>query len=237
MVLVGFRYQSMHYMLPAVPVMAIVAMHGNPWVSGKRIWIPVALLLVLFVIKAKETEGAWRLDYTKGTTLAVAPQLNQYCRTLRDNELVFVLPDDEFYSSLLGLPFVRYVLLSQGLDKAKMPQHVWRLGLVMPAKQFLEEDKWKPVYWERLENWGLSNDKVMATVITLDSEEELVDMIRMSPRCDFLLPDAYRQLLEGVDLQDHQTNIAGAEHFFLLSLHSGLRTGPPSPLCMVDASQ
>lgn len=114
---------------------------------------------------------------------------------------------------------------------------VWRLGLNMPVKQFLEEEKWKPVYRNRLGTWGLSNYKVIATIIILVRVEELLGVIRMSPLRDFPLPEACRRLLAGADLPDHQLKAAGLRHLFLLSRHSGPRQGPPSPFCMVDAGE
>lgn len=235
--LVVFRHQSLHYMMPAIPVMAMVAARDNPLLAGRRVWIAVAVLSAVFVLKAKETEAVWRLDYAPGSTLAVAPQINEHCRALRDNELVMVSPADEFYSSILGFPFVRYVLFASVVDPVNTPRFAWHLGLMMTAGQLLDESKWRPVYRERLAAWGLSDDTAMATVIVVDDEEQLLELIQASPSRDFLLPDVHRELVTAAELPDHQQRASESGHFFLLSRHGGGRPGPPSPLCMVDAGE
>ena len=228
--LVVFRYQVAYYLLPAIPALCLVAVFWSPLFKRRKAIVTFAVLVIAFVAKAAGGGAAWALDFDRGTTVKSAAPLKRYCQQQRNNELVIVSADDEFYSAILDLPKVRYCHFASAIDPAKVSSYMYDLGLILTAEQFKELPKWEQICGRRLRAWGLADDAPVGTLIVVDSTEELMDLIRSSPQRDFFLPERYRQELTSAgELADHQPTSSEAGRFFLLSKTSSRRDVPCGP--------
>jgi hypothetical protein len=120
--------------------------------------------------------------------------LKYYSRLARSNDLAVVSPDDEFYSSTLALPRVRYVFLDPGGTVARYaPPYVY-LGITLTAGQALHLSASGETFRQRLRQWGLDSTEPIGTVITATTLEELLRFIRSARQSDLYLPeDLWRQ--------------------------------------------
>ena len=63
-------------------------------------------------------------------------------------------PDDEFYSSVVDLPKVRYAFLTP-LDPTKTSEFFYRLGMILSTEEFCSLDRLLPGYEQGLRAWKL----------------------------------------------------------------------------------
>ncbi|HUI54763.1 MAG TPA: glycosyltransferase family 39 protein [Bryobacteraceae bacterium] len=104
-----WRDQSVSYLLPMAPLMAILAAAYNPLCTGRTTKWMVALLVVAFVAKSAVPSAPWGLSFQAGTKVAAAPLVSSYCEQARGNELILINAEDGYYATLLPLARVRYV--------------------------------------------------------------------------------------------------------------------------------
>lgn len=212
--LVLFRYQSMYYILVVVPPLCLLSALHSPLFRGRLAWLVIAALTGSFFVKASEKSAPWRLDYSV-ESVPSAGALDQYCRRKRGRELIVVSPDDEFYSSILNLPFVRYLIFASSVDETKVPQFMRYLGIVLPTREAYEG--YKADYPARLRNVGLSSSRPIGTLLISESVSELGPLVESRPEADFFL--TYRELsqIEPERLSGHRVAMRRADRVFLLS--------------------
>lgn len=188
----SFQYRNAAYLLPLVSAAAIiVAVYGPLTATRRRAALTCAVLAVVFAVKAVSAGTPWGLPFQSGTKIASAAALEAYAREGRGRELIIIAPDDEFVSSVLAIPRVRYCAIDPAERRPSVYLDVRSLGIMVSAAQFRELDRWQPVFEQRLKEWGLDSAAPIATVIVAPSEEEVLELIRSRPRVDFLAPERF----------------------------------------------
>lgn len=147
--LLGYQYRNASYLLPIVVAFSIVA---TP-VARSRVFT-LAVLPVVLLEKLYAGEEPRGLPFQTGSTFTSAPPLERYRESNRGNELIIVSPDDEFYSSVLPLPQVRYCYLVSEAPECQYPLDFQHLGIVLTASQFETLDTLRPTFARRLSEWG-----------------------------------------------------------------------------------
>ena len=95
------------------------------------------------------------------------------------------------------------------------------------AAQFLDLDRWKPQFRERLERWGLASGAPIATNIVSGSIEDIVRLVATLPQSDFYLPANITAQLPAKTLSTRSIVRLSPERLFLLS--SDLSRGTRMP--------
>jgi hypothetical protein len=216
--LAAFANRASYYALPLIPALALLSARYISYSRGA--WAVCAVLVALFAVKVSAPDRLWGLDFRQGTTLRSAPELDAYNRLQRTNELVVVAPDDEFYSSVIGLPKVRYAWVSPSVDYSKTPNFFYWLGVIVSPDEFCQEGPAaRPpalrLHIQRLKAWHAP--PVTGTVVMARADAEIADMIRCSPDRDFFLPDNMDTMADAA----HHLVRFGSGRFFLLANKSG----------------
>jgi hypothetical protein len=217
--LLSFRYQSAYYVLPLLPMFAIMGGEAFARVPVKFHRPLAAALLACLVIKVAFPAEPWGISAGRATQRAIAPSLDRYCSQHRSNELIMILSDDQFYASDLPLPHLRYCLLDKRPAGAPRPplDFAW-LGINATVPEFNHFDLQLPTWRRRLSEFGLPSSAPVATVISAASTNEIRDLIAAHPQSDFWIPAA---LLRSLDLiPKHQVVQAGDHGVFLLAPES-----------------
>jgi hypothetical protein len=191
-----FHYRNTSYLMPLIPALAALSVSYGPLFAGKRALAVTSVLCLLSFLKACFPDRPWGLSYQPAVPVASAPLLEAYARQSRPNELILVWPDDEFNSALMGLPRVRYCLTSLQDDPARYGLDFRYLGINVTARQFVELEKWRPIFAQRLRAWGLDSDEPVASFIVARSTDEVLAIILARPQSDFFLPEELRSGLE-----------------------------------------
>jgi Dolichyl-phosphate-mannose-protein mannosyltransferase len=234
----AFRYQAAYYILPLLPMLAIMAAAGFASVGSKRcppLRLQGALVGVLLASAAIKTASAaepWGIPAGTISERPVTPSLDRYCAQHRANDLIIITGDDQFYASDLPLAHLRYCWLDKEVKEAAAPQQpldfAW-LGISVTVPQFQRLDSLLPVWRERLADFGLASDAPVATSIFAESLEDIRSLIDTHPQSDFWIP---APLLRSLNLAPpHQLVPSGGDGVFLLARHSSFfATGRPCHL-------
>ncbi|HUK19829.1 MAG TPA: glycosyltransferase family 39 protein [Bryobacteraceae bacterium] len=106
----GAPHRSIACLLPMVPALALLASAYGPLTQRTPPWALLALALALVAAKAATPNAPWGLSFAQAAQ-PLAPLLQDYCHSARDNELIVVGLDDDLYASALPLPRLRYALV------------------------------------------------------------------------------------------------------------------------------
>jgi hypothetical protein len=201
--LAAFGYRNLPYALNLIPPLAVMAalfMRGGSW----RI---VALAGVLVV----------RLSLYTTDPIPSAAALDSYAERGRTNDLIIVAPDDEFYSATLGLPNVRYAFIDNEGIVERYARHLVYLGVTMKAEQFVELERWRDIYSERLRAWGVRTTQPLGTAIVARSQREVGMLAARSVTTDFFLPEELLAVLPPGTRSTHSVVPAANGRVFLLA--------------------
>ena len=228
-----FQYRSVQYTLPIIPALAIVSAVYSPMLSKRALAFAIPLLAVAFAVKTAIPGKPWSLSFAGGTTLASAGPLSKYCEQNRSAELIVLFPDDEFYSSVLPLPRVRYSWIDATDVSAQMEPHLRYLGVTLTPPQFAALPKDEALYRERLKSWDLDSPEPIGTAIVASSPDDMRELILSHPEIDFYLP---RDLLASIEEKVRLTRRVvetDTARVFLLSARHGDRSAarPPGWSC------
>ncbi len=210
--LLSYQYRNASYLLPLVVAFSLLA---APLARSR--FVTLALLPAMLLVKLFAGGEPAGLSFQRGTTLTSAPPLRHYCESNRGNELIIVSPDDEFYSSVLPLPRVRYCYLVTGPPERQYSLDFQHLGIVLTAGQFETQEELRPTFARRLAEWRLPSDRSIGTVILAGSPQELSALIADHPSYDFLLPTA---MIDAEATASHNVVPASATRAFLLARHA-----------------
>jgi 4-amino-4-deoxy-L-arabinose transferase-like glycosyltransferase len=212
-----FRYRSNYYLLPLLPALAALATRAVSVLPRRGPALTLAALMVVAGVKVASPSSVWGIPAAVETRLPVAGALDSYCRQHRGNGLILVAVGDEFYSSTLPLPSVRYCLLTAPpAPGSKRPYMDFELlGISVSVSEFELIDAWLPTFRAWLTEYNLRSVAPVATVIRATSPQDVERLISTQPGSDFFLPDwLFRQLtLAG----PHRVVHAPGAHVFLLS--------------------
>jgi hypothetical protein len=214
-----FGTRAAYYLLPLLPALVLMSVQFSPVFRGRLAFVTCGALVALFAVKVWAGDPVWGVSYGAKMVPAAAA-LNQYSRLRRDNELVIVSLDDEFYASVLDLPKVRYLYLS-ALDPTKTSEFFYRLGMILPTKDFCSLPGLLPNFERGLRDWGLPGTlHPEATIIDSESNSGLVELLRCSPDRDFLVPEGLRDVAFRAGASTHTAMEAQDGLFLLLSRNS-----------------
>ena len=217
--LFAFRYRSAYYIVPLLPVLAILAAEAlgrAPW----RVTGAIAAGLVACAgIKAADPAAPWGIPAGVTSARAAAPALEAYCAQHRANELIVIAGDDQFYASDLPLYRLRYCFFEKRQTGApRSPVDFAGLGIDVTVAEFNRLDALLPVWRKRLADFGLPSVAPIATVVAATSSQDVRDLIAAHPQTDFWIP---ARLLRSLDLKlAQQVKPDGAGGMFLLARQS-----------------
>ncbi len=222
----AFQYRNSSYLLPLIPALCLFAAEFAP--SSRAVSISFAAILFLaFGNKIFYAGQPWGVPYAPESVNASAAPLEEYCARQRSAELIVIAPDDQFYSADLPLQHVRYCYLDPSLNRPRYPLDFEYLGITVSATQFREMDHWRPIFSQRLHDWGLPSDSSIATVVLTQSREEIRAMIAARPEYDFSLPV---DLLQEAEIgPEHQRWMPSPHRLYLLARNTGTRPKSKSP--------
>lgn len=216
-----FGTRVAYYLLPLTPALVLLAVRFSPLFRGRWAIPMCAILTLVFLIKAVQPDMPFGLDY-RSKTVASAPALENYSRLRRVNDLLIVSPDDEFYSSDLDLPKLRYVYLGT-VDPTKTTMFFYSLGVNVSTTDFCRLDSLRPLYQQRLADWGNPNAGAIGTIVDAHSSSDLGDLIRCRPASDFFIPDPLRVAATEAGQSTHIAGQSSNGRFFLLANRSARR--------------
>lgn len=180
----SFEYRSTSYILPLFPALAILA--GGAIPKRRASWA-LALAAVLFGVKTLEPTRTWAIPFRAESTIPSEPVLDRYAALGRANELIIIEPDDQFYSTDLNLPHVRYVYIDPRPPRRNPLDFVY-LGILISAADFSRLPDFRPQFEQRLRDWGLNSGYPVATTILAANQNEVDALIQQHPEADFFLP-------------------------------------------------
>jgi hypothetical protein len=192
-------------------------------------WTVVALLLLL-VLKLTPSDRVWSLTYPASQPLAAAPLLRAYADRGRSNELILVDTDDEFYSSTLPLPKVRYCFRDPSHVTERYAPYFVDLGITVNSTVFADLAHWEPIFRERLRAWKLDSSEPIATSIVATDDADVAAIIQSHPRADFYLPVSLGPAVVAAAQNTHTLVPASTRRFFLLANRSTSRVPPRSSM-------
>jgi hypothetical protein len=94
-----------------------------------------------------------------------------------------------------------------------LPLDFEELGITVTTDQFVELDRWRPQFEQRLAAWGLPSGEPIATVVLARSEADVRRIIASRPGSDFSLP----RDLAGIGDPAHEFWNAPGGRIFLMS--------------------
>jgi hypothetical protein len=180
---VVWSYRNVTYLAPAIPALAIL---GAGLLRYR--WAPI-LCGALLVVKVAMPAQPWGIELDPGVLHPPVRMLDEYVQLHRGRELILVDPFDGFYSAVLPLPKVRYVFVAPGGVPPQPPLDLHYLGILVSADEFASMERLRPVWRERLREWGLDSDEPIATAVVARSREEVEQFMRSRPEADYLVPD------------------------------------------------
>ncbi len=177
--ILAYQYRNATYLLPLLPLLAIVAATYSPaWTLGVvslwgAAWTGYQMLSI-----AREPEpvpAVWRLA-------------RQYCEMDRGNDLIVVGIPDDFAISTLPLARLRYAIQGAVRSEGQVTLDFIRIGVVLPVSEFNSLAAARARYLPKLQAWGLANDEALGSVIGWERSEDLAALVRANPERDFLFP-------------------------------------------------
>jgi hypothetical protein len=220
--LFAFRFRSGSYVLPLIPLLAVLSAELLATLPRRGRAPALAALAACIVVKVMSGSPVWAIPAGQASQLPEAAGLESYCEQHRSNDLILVEPHDEFYSSDLPYARVRYCWMTpEGSSRNQRPplDFDW-LGVSTTVPQYNQLETWRPIFRSRLESFNLPSDAAVATAILPHSLAEVKCLIEAHPEADFSLPEA---LLRGLGVTSpHRIVPAGSGRVFLLAPASGM---------------
>jgi hypothetical protein len=225
--LLAFRYRNLPYALYLIPPLAIVAAVCSPrWLIFSK-YARAAVLAAVFLAKVLFPSQPWGLPLGSAQPLPLAASIRSYAEQKRPNELIVVSPDDEFYSSTLALPRVRYAFVDPSGVVASYAPHYVYLGITVTRAEFIDIQDLESEFLARLRRWGMNSGEGLGTAIVIQSEAEAADLIRASPGSDFLVPSHMGESLPLEALAGHSVQKTEGGWFLLAGQAP---RDPPAPV-------
>ncbi len=187
-----------------------------------QLWVVVVLVLLLG-LKLLPSDRIWSLNYSTSQPLAASPLLRSYANLSRSNELILVDTDDDFSSSTLPFPKVRYCFRDPENITVRYAPYFVDLGITVNSDIFSDLDRWAPIFREHLRAWRLDSDEPIATTIVARNDAEIVRIIQSHPDSDFYLPVNLLPALRAAAQSTHAIVPASPGRFFLLANRSTSR--------------
>ena len=220
----AFQTRNLPYVVLLLPSLCIVGALYVPRFLDRRAAIVGCVLAALFLVKATSGGEPWSLRWA-AIPLDGARAMRAYYDLHRDAELISVQTDDQFYSSTIPLPHVRYCFLDpDGFLPRFAPSYAF-LGVVLTTAQFAALPDLEPEFQRRLREWGQDSPAPIGTTILMRAPGDLAALVRARPDSDFYIPSAWADAAGNVEAT-HQLVRYSTARSFLLSRTVGLREQP-----------
>jgi Dolichyl-phosphate-mannose-protein mannosyltransferase len=220
--LFAFRFRSGSYVLPLIPMLAVLAAELPVMLSRRGRVLALSAFMACTVVKVSSSSPVWAVPAGVASQRSGAAGLEPYCEQHRNNVLILIEPSDAFYSSDLPLPQVHYCWrMPEQPSGAQAPplDFAW-LGISTTVSQYNQLETWLPIFRSRLEYFGLPSDAAVATAISSHSLADVKLLIEAHPEADFSLPEGLQRDL-GAN-SPHRIVPAGSGRVFLLAPASGV---------------
>ena len=208
----AFRYRNTSYLMPLYPAMAMLAAVAIP---SRFLKPALALAAAIFIAKAGMPAEPWGLPFHAESQAPSEAALDRYAALHRGNDLILIQPEDQFYSSDLDLPRIRYAYIGLNADNTadnnQAPLDFRRLGITVTADEFANLHELTPLFAARLRDFDLDSTEPVATVILARDGAQIRELIAAHPETDFYIP------AEFASAASHDIWSAGGPRMFLLS--------------------
>jgi 4-amino-4-deoxy-L-arabinose transferase-like glycosyltransferase len=222
--LYAFQVRHLPYLALLLPSLCIFAVLCSPSLL-RRPRVAVSCLVLLLSVKAI---GAWPVR-PSAPVLDAASALRWYAGLHRTSELLFVNPDDEFFSATIPLAKVRYCMLDPDGAVMRAVPHYPPLGIILTADQFLQLPRLMPQFANALRTWGLDSTEPVGTVVTIARREQLGEIVHARPDLDLLIPPDWEAAIR--EIQPAQQIVRySPTRIFLLSRTDSEHPKPSSPV-------
>jgi hypothetical protein len=212
----AWQYRNASYLLPMIPALALIAACYGPFADGRHGTWMLAMLCVALIVKAALPDAPWGLNYRAGTINPVAPALSAYCEQKRNRDLIVVDTADDLYAAVLPIPRLHYAVVGPPHFGGRFGMPWDEMGIAVTVPQYRELERLRPAFEARLRAWSAGPDasRSVASLITVNSPQELGIFVRTAPDHDFLIPERYRMFVNG---SSHVEAPAAPGYFFLLA--------------------
>jgi hypothetical protein len=223
----SYQWRNFPYVVMLLaPLCLAVALHipdrYQPWTVG--------VLTLILALKLVPSDRVWSLTYPTSQPLAAAQLLRAYADRGRSNELILVDTDDEFYSSTLALPKVRYCFRDPSHVTERYAPYFVNLGITVNSTVFADLTHWEPIFRDRLRAWKLDSSEPIATSIVAIDDADVAAIIQSHPDTDFYLPASLGPAVVASAQNTHTLVPASTGRFFLLANRSTGRVPPRSSM-------
>lgn len=211
----GYQYRNATYLLPLIPALAIVAGTHGPLPR------PIGWALGTALLAARLYGGY----YTPQDTLVGVELSERRCSMGRSNDLILAGAEEQFYSTVLSMPRVRYAFPGDGQVPKGFSLDFREMGVVLTVDEFLAPAAARAKYGPRLAAWGLPDDNALGAVIAMPNAGDLAKLVESSPAADFIISAASKSGLRGVP---HSVESDASGNLLLLAPNqSGGKPGGP----------
>ena len=190
LVLFAFQYRAAWYLLPLIAAFAAFA----AW-SALRHPAALAVLAVALMAKVALPAQPFGLSHEAQSVIPAATALERECASGGTAPLFLLNPADQFYAADLALPKVHYVYIDPGGQTDHGAMKFGHIGITVTGDQFRNLDALRPVYKQRMREWGLDSDEALATVILVRDASEASALSGVRLQSD--LPDPTRRPVPG----------------------------------------
>ena len=205
----AFQYRNAAYLMPLFPALAVAMGLAIPTRWSRA---ALAVTVALFAAKVLAPNQTWGLPFAPEFVNTAYQPLASYAAQHRGRELILIDPDDQFYSSTLGLK-VRYVYLDARRERSRLPLDFESLGVTVTVDQFARLGELMPVFAEHLRAFDLDSTAPVATVILVRDEREIATLIASHADADFYVPARWADPDQGT----HAAVPATSARVFLLA--------------------
>jgi dolichyl-phosphate-mannose-protein mannosyltransferase len=223
----AWQYRNASYLLPLVPALALLAAAYSPFTQRRYAPWTLAALAAAFVLKCAVPDLTWGLSFDESTIQPLAAPLSTYCEQRRGNDLIIVDVADDLYATALPLARLRYAAFRHSAVGGRYGLPFEEMGIAVTVDRFNALPTLEPRFRDRLRQWGLDSSDPIATLIELNTGDDLAFLTGNHPEADFLVPASRRS---DVALAPHFIAPAGRDYVFLLSRHR-LERPPPAWTC------
>jgi hypothetical protein len=189
--LLAFRFHSEQYLTPVFPFLIILAAISSPLIEKRFAKATIAVIALLFFLKAVNPESKIGISYASGSTIPLRGVDSAYCEEHRGNDFYVIDLNDEFYSFALPLGRLHYGWLDPdgaiADSVARMQPYLIYLGILQDAGAASRTATGNSLYLSRLRAWGLDSTEPIGTGLTARSAEDFARLIRAHPESDFLV--------------------------------------------------
>jgi hypothetical protein len=186
--LVAFQAKNLPYLAFLLPPLCVLAGLTMSRVEARSENFASVVVVCVCFAKMWFADGTRAIRY-EAPSLEGARAEREYYSFGRDTELFVMNSDDEFYSSTLPLPRVRYGFVDPEGAIAKSAPFYVPLGIILTTDQFVTLDA--APYLAKFRELGADGRQAIGTTILLQSPQDVLRLAEARPQADFSIPAAW----------------------------------------------